>query len=66
MVQSRLHCKQIAMLLKCPRAHFRYIEEHGIHEFIAKCNKILELHQIEQETDQMRNSKLQVRMLDAQ
>lgn len=42
--QSRLNCKQIATLLKCPRAHFSYINEHGVHEFIENCEKIITEH----------------------
>lgn len=40
-VENRLSLKQIATLLRCPRAHFRYIEEYGIHDFITSCQKML-------------------------
>lgn len=51
-IHSRLNCKQIATLLRCPRAHFRYIEEYGIHDFITSCQKVIEVSTVTQKPNE--------------
>ena len=40
-VKSRVQMKQIATLLRIPRAHHAYITKFGAYDFIEKCEQIV-------------------------
>ena len=43
-IDNRVKMKQIATLLRVPRAHHRYIAEYGTYDFIEKCEEIVGSH----------------------
>ena len=42
MIKNRVMMKQIATLLRVPRAHHKYVDTYGAFDFIEKCNEIIE------------------------
>jgi hypothetical protein len=44
--------------LRCPRAHFRYIEEYGVHDFITSCKKVIDLSEKQEGKDKTREEQL--------
>ena len=41
-IKNRVTMKQIATLLRIPRAHHKYVNTYGAFDFIEKCNEIIE------------------------
>ena len=41
-IKNRVKMKQFATLLRIPRAHHKYVDEHGAYDFIEKCNELIE------------------------
>ena len=41
-IKNRVMMKQIATLLRVPRAHHKYVDTYGAFDFIEKCNEIIE------------------------
>ena len=40
-IKNRVQMKQIATLLRIPRAHHAYIAKYGSYDFIEKCEEII-------------------------
>jgi hypothetical protein len=40
--QNRLLAKQVKVALNFPRAHQKYIDEHGVHQLVTDCEKIID------------------------
>jgi len=40
-VKNRVQMKQIATLLRIPRAHHAYINKYGTYDFIEKCEDVI-------------------------
>ena len=40
-IKNRVQMKQIATLLRIPRAHHAYITKYGAYDFIEKCEEIV-------------------------
>ena len=41
MIKNRVQMKQIATLLRIPRAHHAYIAKYGSYDFIEKCEELV-------------------------
>ena len=44
-----------------PRLHFKYIREHGVDEFIARCKEIVERHDEEHEEEIYKTERMRAR-----
>lgn len=60
-VTNRVQMKQMATLLRVPRAHHKYISEFGAYDFIVKCEELIRDNDSKRGTDALMNARVEKR-----
>ena len=60
-IKNRVSMKQIATLLRIPRAHHAYIMNYGAYDFIEKCEEIVDNNDRVRQREQMLQERARMR-----
>ena len=58
---NRVQMKQMATLLRVPRAHHKYISEFGAYDFILKCEELVRDNDSKRNTDDILKGRVEKR-----
>lgn len=62
-IKNRVSMKQLATLLRIPRAHHAYIHKYGAYDFIEKCEDIVANNDLARNREQAKQDRAQQRSL---